>query len=52
MVWGMTEGGLSARDVALQNTRLMLGRVLGTYALGRKRDYKRLVPFVANIGNE
>ena len=49
---GVTEGGLSEREVALQNTRLMLGRVLDTCALGRKRDYKRLVPFVANIGNE
>jgi hypothetical protein len=46
-------GGGSAADsglVALQNTRLLLGRVLDTCALGRKRDHKRLVPFVANIG--
>ncbi|XP_045086168.1 uncharacterized protein [Aegilops tauschii subsp. strangulata] len=42
--------GLVTRDVALQNTRLLLGRVLDTCALGRKRDHKRLVPFVANIG--
>ncbi|KAG8073032.1 hypothetical protein GUJ93_ZPchr0006g41845 [Zizania palustris] len=44
------DGGLVPRDVALQNTRLLLGRVLDTCALGRKRDHKRLVPFVANIG--
>ncbi|KAJ1281752.1 hypothetical protein BS78_04G329700 [Paspalum vaginatum] len=44
------DSGLAARDVALQNTRLLLGRVLDTCALGRKRDHKRLVPFVANIG--
>ncbi|XP_062220848.1 uncharacterized protein LOC133920168 isoform X2 [Phragmites australis] len=44
------DSGLVARDVALQNTRLLLGRVLDTCALGRKRDHKRLVPFVANIG--
>ncbi|MQL80737.1 hypothetical protein Taro_013196 [Colocasia esculenta] len=48
---GAPEGGLSQREVALQNTRMLLGRVLDTCALGRKRDYKRLVPFVANIGN-
>lgn len=47
---GAVEGGLPQREVALQNTRLLLGRVLDTCALGRKRDYKRLVPFVANIG--
>lgn len=40
---------LSSREAALQNTRLALGRVLDTYGPGRKRDYKRLVPFVANI---
>nr|CAB3451600.1 unnamed protein product [Digitaria exilis] len=44
------DSGVVARDVALQNTRLLLGRVLDTCALGRKRDHKRLVPFVANIG--
>lgn len=48
---GALEGGLAPRDVALQNTRLILGRVLDTCALGRRRDYRRLVPFVANIGN-
>ncbi|XP_058098054.1 uncharacterized protein LOC131243018 isoform X2 [Magnolia sinica] len=48
---GGPEAGLSPREVALQNTRLILGRVLDTCALGRRRDYKRLVPFVANIGN-
>jgi hypothetical protein len=36
------------RETALQNTQLALGRVLDTYGSGRKRDYKRLVPFVAN----
>ncbi|XP_072966745.1 uncharacterized protein [Typha angustifolia] len=45
------EGGLAPREVALQTTRLLLGRVLDTCALGRKRDHKRLVPFVANIGS-
>ncbi|KAK1274267.1 hypothetical protein QJS04_geneDACA009878 [Acorus gramineus] len=45
------DGGLNAREVALQNTKLILGRVLDTCALGRRRDYKRFVPFVANIGN-
>lgn len=44
---GSTE---SAREVALQNTRLILGRVLDICALGRRRDYKRLVPFVTNMG--
>lgn len=48
---GAPEGGLPPREVALQNTRLVLGRVLDTCALGRRRDYRRLVPFVANIGN-
>ncbi|ERN09549.1 protein furry homolog-like [Amborella trichopoda] len=42
--------GMSAKEAALQNTRLFLGRVLDTYGMGRKRDYKRLVAFVANIG--
>nr|ATG70920.1 ARM repeat superfamily protein [Callitropsis funebris] len=41
---------LSSRETALQNTSLALGRVLDTYGPGRKRDYKRLVPFVANLG--
>ncbi|CAI9109932.1 OLC1v1009874C2 [Oldenlandia corymbosa var. corymbosa] len=45
------ESGLSARELALQNTRLMLGRVLDGCALGRRRDYRRLVPFVTSIGN-
>ncbi|RWW58044.1 hypothetical protein BHE74_00035123, partial [Ensete ventricosum] len=45
-----TDGGLSAREVALENTRLLLGRVLDNCALGKKRDFKRLVPFVASIG--
>ncbi|WOL05340.1 hypothetical protein Cni_G14068 [Canna indica] len=47
---GGTTDGSSAREVALQNTRLLLGRVLDNCALGRKRDHKRLVPFVANVG--
>ncbi|XP_065854824.1 uncharacterized protein [Euphorbia lathyris] len=45
------ESGIPPREVALQNTRLILGRVLDNCALGRRRDYRRLVPFVANIGN-
>ncbi|XP_030953184.1 protein furry homolog-like [Quercus lobata] len=48
---GSTESGTSPREVALQNTRLILWRVLDSCALGRRRDYKRLVPFVNNIGN-
>ncbi|KAL9810450.1 hypothetical protein AtNW77_Chr5g0099481 [Arabidopsis thaliana] len=44
------ESGIPPRDVALQNTRLMLGRVLDNCALGR-RDYRRLVPFVTTIAN-
>ncbi|PSR87776.1 Protein furry-like [Actinidia chinensis var. chinensis] len=48
---GATESGLSAREVALQNTRLILGRVLDNCALGMRRDYRRLVPFVTTIGN-
>ncbi|KAJ7549297.1 hypothetical protein O6H91_07G048400 [Diphasiastrum complanatum] len=39
---------LPSRETALQNTRLSLGRVLDTYGMGRKRDYKRLIPFVTN----
>lgn len=46
-----TESGMSPRDVALQNTRLMLGRVLDNCALGKRRDYRRLVPFVTTIGH-
>ncbi|CAN1839162.1 Cell morphogenesis protein PAG1 [Linum perenne] len=48
---GGTETGVPAREVALQNTRLILGRVLDNCALGRRRDYKRLVPFVNNISS-
>ncbi|KAF2562010.1 hypothetical protein F2Q70_00014364, partial [Brassica cretica] len=44
------ESGIPPRDVALQNTRLILGRVLDSCALGR-RDYRRLVPFVTTIAN-
>ncbi|KAL0424538.1 UNVERIFIED_CONTAM: hypothetical protein Sradi_0988600 [Sesamum radiatum] len=44
------ESGISAKELALQNTRLMLGRVLDSCALGRRRDYRRLVPFVTTIG--
>lgn len=40
------ESGMPAKEVALQNTRLIMGRVLDNCALGRKKDYKRLVPFV------
>nr|ABD96931.1 hypothetical protein [Tarenaya spinosa] len=47
---GPTETALAPREVALQNTRLILGRVLDNCALGR-RDYRRLVPFVTTIGN-
>ncbi|KAK4712333.1 hypothetical protein R3W88_006846 [Solanum pinnatisectum] len=46
-----SESGLSAKELALQNTRLMLGRVLDSCALGRRRDYRRLVPFVTSTGN-
>ncbi|KAL7135618.1 hypothetical protein ABFS83_11G109900 [Erythranthe nasuta] len=45
------ESGISPKELALQNTRLMLGRVLDGCALGRRRDYRRLVPFVTTIGN-
>lgn len=45
------ESGMSPRELALQNTRLILGRVLDNCALGRRRDYRRLVPFVTCIGN-
>ncbi|CAL1392541.1 unnamed protein product [Linum trigynum] len=48
---GGVETGIPAREVALQNTRLILGRVLDNCALGRRRDYKRLVPFVNNISS-
>ncbi|KAM7268070.1 hypothetical protein ACFE04_010236 [Oxalis oulophora] len=43
--------GMSPRDLALQNTQLILGRVLENCALGKRREYKRLVPFVNTIGN-
>nr|XP_043633528.1 protein furry homolog-like [Erigeron canadensis] len=46
-----TESGTLAKEVALQNTRLILGRVLDNCVVGRRRDYKRLVPFVNTIGN-
>lgn len=45
-----TESGISPRELALKNTRLMLGRVLDSCALGKRRDYRRLVPFVTGIG--
>ncbi|KAB1211399.1 Protein furry homolog-like [Morella rubra] len=48
---GSADSGISPREVALQNTRLILGRVLGSCALGRRRDYRKLVPFVTTIGN-
>ncbi|KAF9603439.1 hypothetical protein IFM89_036140 [Coptis chinensis] len=48
---GTTESGLSQREVALQNTRLILGRVLDTCAFGKRRDYRRLVPFVTSMRN-
>ncbi|KAL7221486.1 hypothetical protein ACSBR1_023443 [Camellia fascicularis] len=47
---GATESGMSAREKALQNPQLILGRVLDSCALGRRRDYRRLVPFVTTIG--
>ncbi|KAK8714865.1 hypothetical protein V6N13_042211 [Hibiscus sabdariffa] len=46
-----TDSGMPPREVALQNTRLILGRVLDSCALGRRREYRRLVPFVTTIGN-
>ncbi|XP_010251338.1 PREDICTED: protein furry homolog-like [Nelumbo nucifera] len=45
-----TESGPSAKGAALQNTRVILGRVLDNCPLGRRRDYRRLVPFVTSIG--
>ncbi|XP_076893206.1 uncharacterized protein LOC143545157 [Bidens hawaiensis] len=50
----MGRGGppsVTAKELALRNTRLILGRVLDNCVLGRRRDYKRLVPFVNTIGN-
>ncbi|XP_027924280.1 protein furry homolog isoform X2 [Vigna unguiculata] len=49
--FGSTESGMTPREVALQNTRLILGRVLDRSALGKRKDQKKLVPFVPNIGN-
>ncbi|KAI8534261.1 hypothetical protein RHMOL_Rhmol10G0076300 [Rhododendron molle] len=48
---GASESAMSARETALQNTRLILGRVLDGCALGRRRPYRKLVPFVTTIGN-
>ncbi|KAG4987863.1 hypothetical protein JHK85_030846 [Glycine max] len=48
---GSTESGMSPREVALHNTRLIIGRVLDRSVLGKRKDQKKLVPFVANIGN-
>ncbi|KAI4346754.1 hypothetical protein L6164_007624 [Bauhinia variegata] len=48
---GPTDSGMSPKEVALQNTRLILARVLSNCALGKRKDYRKLVPFVANIGN-
>ncbi|CAH9084345.1 unnamed protein product [Cuscuta europaea] len=45
-----SESGLTPRDIALKNTRLMLGKVLDSCPLGRRRDYRRLVPFVTSTG--
>lgn len=45
----VAESGMPSKEVALQNTRLILGRVLDSCALGRRRDYRRLVPFVNNM---
>ncbi|XP_076953952.1 uncharacterized protein LOC143628189 isoform X2 [Bidens hawaiensis] len=47
----LSESGVSPRELALQNTRLILERVLDNCALGKRRDHKRLVPFVTTIGN-
>ncbi|BAU01429.1 hypothetical protein VIGAN_11066000 [Vigna angularis var. angularis] len=49
--FGSTESGMTPREVALQNTRLILGRVLDRSALGKRKDQKKLVPFVPNVGN-
>ncbi|KAL6507400.1 hypothetical protein OROGR_023595 [Orobanche gracilis] len=45
------ESGISAKELALHNTSLILGRVLDSCTLGRRRDYRRLVPFVTTIRN-
>ncbi|KAI3794046.1 hypothetical protein L1987_36671 [Smallanthus sonchifolius] len=47
-----TESCVSAKELALRNTRIILGRVLDNCVLGRRRDYKRLVPFMNTIGVE
>ncbi|KAM0039800.1 putative Cell morphogenesis protein [Helianthus debilis subsp. tardiflorus] len=47
----LSESGVSPRELALQNTRLILERVLDNCALGKRRDHKRLVPFVTTTGN-
>lgn len=47
----INESMTSAKELALQNTCLILGRVLDNCILGGRRDYKRLVPFVNTIGN-
>uniref|UniRef100_A0A7N0V8A2 Cell morphogenesis protein C-terminal domain-containing protein n=1 Tax=Kalanchoe fedtschenkoi TaxID=63787 RepID=A0A7N0V8A2_KALFE len=49
MQGSVAESGIPTKEVALQNTRLILGRVLDSCALGRRRDYRRLVPFVNNM---
>ncbi|CAJ1947246.1 unnamed protein product [Sphenostylis stenocarpa] len=49
--FGATDSGMTPREVALQNTRLILGRVLDRSALGKRKDQKKLVPFVPNIVN-
>ena len=50
--WGALESGfVSSREIALQNTRVILERILENCELGRKKDYKRLVPFVPNMGS-
>ncbi|KAL4318706.1 hypothetical protein GQ457_18G021950 [Hibiscus cannabinus] len=46
-----SESSMTPREVALQNTRVILGRVLDNCALGRRREYRRLVPFVTTIAN-
>ncbi|KAI4352336.1 hypothetical protein L6164_006599 [Bauhinia variegata] len=48
---GPNESGMSPKELALQNTRMILSRVLSSCALGKRKDYRKLVPFVANIGN-
>ncbi|XP_021751273.1 uncharacterized protein LOC110716898 [Chenopodium quinoa] len=48
---GAVESGMPPKEVALQNTQLIMGRVLDNCAIGRKKDHKRLVPFVSNAGN-